>query len=34
MTEEKIINIFFGNELFRSVVVDALATEVYISGGR
>ena len=33
-SEEKIINIFFGNELFRSVVVDALATEVYISGGR
>ena len=32
--ESKTINIYFGNELFRSVVVDALNTEVYISGGR
>lgn len=32
--EDKIINIYFGNDLFRSVVLDAMNTEVYISGGR
>ena len=32
--EEKVINLYFGNELFRSVVLDAINTEIYISGGR